>query len=65
MGNNYQIAEISGAKKTIEKLAHSSIENIPSLSILSSLNYNDYKKYDNPYFNSNPNSIEVVLSTLR
>lgn len=63
MGNNYQIAEISGAKKTIEKLAHSSIENIPSLSILSSLNYNDYKKYGNPYFNSNPNSIEVVLNS--
>lgn len=62
--NRNLINEISQASTTITKMKNYKLdEAIPSLSILSTLNSQDYQKYGNPYNNSNPLSKQIILKS--
>ncbi|WP_056961534.1 alpha/beta hydrolase [Fructilactobacillus florum] len=62
-GNEFEINELQEAHNTINKMLSSSIsDKIPTLTFLSTLNLNSYKKYGNPYFNKNVNSSEIILN---
>ncbi|RYL94972.1 alpha/beta hydrolase [Sporolactobacillus sp. THM7-4] len=62
-GNPFEINELEESIKTIKKTEKMKINsNLPTLSILSSLNYPNYVKWGNPYFNQNNSSFQVVLN---
>lgn len=57
------LLETEEASNSIHEMKGVRLTTLPSLSILSSLNLNDYKKFGNPYFNSNSNSMECVINS--
>ena len=62
-GNPYEISELIEAPKSVELTLSDRVPStIPTLSVLSTLNYEDYQKWGNPYFNKNSKSAEVVLN---
>ena len=64
MGNEFQISELLEAKKTVKTMDNIKLsEEIPSMSILSTLNISDYNNFGNPYFNRNKYSLEIVLNS--
>ena len=64
VGNEFQISELLEAKKTVKTMDNIKLsEEIPSMSILSTLNISDYNNFGNPYFNRNKFSLEIVLNS--
>ncbi len=62
-GNFFEIDELKEAVRTLKKTQDMKIgTELPTLSILSALNYPDYIKWGNPYFNENNASIQLVLN---
>lgn len=62
LGSPELIWQMQAAPKTVAALAKSQVANqLPTLSILSSLNYPSYCQLGNPYFTTHPNSQQLVL----
>lgn len=61
-GNSYEISELKESFKTLKQASKITVsEVVPTMSLLSTLNAAEYKKWGNPYFNDNQRSLEVVL----
>lgn len=61
-GNECEISELKESLNTSEKMLNKRISGIKTLSFLSTMNYQIYRKMGNPYFNDNKSSVTMVLN---
>ncbi len=62
-GSIEEMSELRNARETLIRTQGQEMPStIPTLSILSSMNYPDYCEMGNPYFNEHKNSIQMVLN---